>query len=89
MNRHSQGDEQFGVSFVCLEGRDWGMQSPEQQDHPAGLTTRRIINPFQNPQNGVKQTWDLRNGCTSSCLETIKETAPALLWKGQHCHRGT
>ena len=30
------GHSQVGVSFVSLEGWDWGMQSPELRDHPAG-----------------------------------------------------
>lgn len=36
MDGHSQDDEGFGMSFVSLEGWDWGMQSTELQDHPAG-----------------------------------------------------
>jgi len=36
MDGHSQEDEEFGVSLICLEGRDMGMQSLELQDHPGG-----------------------------------------------------
>lgn len=42
MDGHSQENEEFGMSFVSLEGCDWVLQSPElqnpgQQDQQPGV----------------------------------------------------
>lgn len=78
------------MSLVFLEGWGWGMQSPELQDHPAGsgISSLECYRPYLKFPERAQANMGFEKRLQISRLETVKETASALLWTGHHhCSR--